>query len=218
MNLSIPIYSLLAEQRDLYRQHLLALDPQDRYSRFGYAASDTELHRYVEQIDFERDEVLGIFDANATLIAAAHLATSRVNTCERNGLTQAEFGVSVLPSWRGHGLGSRLFERAALAAQNAGISVLLIQALSENFPMIKIAEKAGARIERHGSETEAYIRLPQARVDTHARELIEQQVATTDYVLKLQNRHFWHWVESLQKADRAWKESWLDSSKKIAHS
>ena len=64
---------------------------------------------------------------------------------------------------RGRGYGSRLFERAVIHARNEGVDMLFIHALSENTAMLKIARNAGAMLERAGSETEAYLRLPRRR-------------------------------------------------------
>jgi GNAT superfamily N-acetyltransferase len=93
-------------------RHLLQLEPQDRYLRFGYAATDEQIRRYVEQLDFDRDEIFGIYNRKLELIAMAHLAyaeTRRHKQC-------AEFGVSVLKHARGRGYGARLFERAVMHA------------------------------------------------------------------------------------------------------
>ncbi|MCD6079012.1 MAG: family N-acetyltransferase, partial [Ramlibacter sp.] len=50
----VPIRSLGAGHRDRIASHLLELDEHDRYLRFGYQASDEQIGRYVEQLDFER--------------------------------------------------------------------------------------------------------------------------------------------------------------------
>ena len=70
----IPIRKLTARHRPRMESHLRALSERDRYLRFGYAASDAQIARYVEQLDFERDEVFGIFNWQLQLIALAHLA------------------------------------------------------------------------------------------------------------------------------------------------
>jgi GNAT superfamily N-acetyltransferase len=115
------------------------------------------VRRYVDGIDFGRDEVVGIFDASLELVAMAHLA--RIEG-ENGAAPMAEFGVSVLPRARGRGWGSRLFERAVLHARNWGAEMMIIHALSENTPMLRIARKAGATIEREGGEAQALLRLP----------------------------------------------------------
>ena len=152
----VPICSLGPEQRPRILQHLLALAPQDRYLRFGYAANDEQIQRYVDGLHFERDEIFGIFNSRLDIVAMAHLALSLESGTE----ACAEFGVSVQKISRGRGYGARLFEHAAMHARNAGVHMLFIHALSENAPMISIARKHGARVERDGSETEAYLLLP----------------------------------------------------------
>ena len=71
-------------------------------------------------------------------------------------------------------------------ATNDGVSLLFIHALSENAAMLKIARNAGARMERDGTESEAFLHLPQATLDSQVTELIEEQVAQTDYRIKVQ--------------------------------
>lgn len=176
----VPIREIGARYREAIVRHLTALGERDRYLRFGYAASDRQIRQYVEKLDFERDQVFGIFNRKLELIATAHLAYPV-------DLTQAgfaEFGVSVAPHARGRGYGARLFERAAVHAVNDGIKTLYIHALSENTAMLRIARKAGAVVERSGSESEAHLSLPEATFSTRLGERLADQVAQVDYWLK----------------------------------
>jgi len=151
---SASIRELGPRHRKRIARHLLALDGHDRYLRFGYIASDEQIHHYVDGLNFERDDILGIHDRRLQLVAMAHLAYS----VDRNLAACAEFGVSVLSAARGQGLGQQLFERALRHARNQGVEQLFIHALSENTPMLKIARKAGATVERDGAESRAYLR------------------------------------------------------------
>ena len=179
----IPIRSLSRRHRKRIALHLLALADRDRYLRFGYAAANEQISRYAMAIDFERDEVFGIFNRKLELIAMAHLAYAPQP--QRAGqAAMAEFGVSVLSQARGRGLGARLFERAALHARNRGIDTLFIHALSENGAMLKIARDAGATVERDGSESEAWLRLPPDTVSSHVGEAIERHMAELDFQFK----------------------------------
>ena len=67
--IGVPIAVLRAVHRPAILRHLLALGEHDRYLRFGYAASDAHIRRYVEGLRFERDEVFGIFNWRMRLIA-----------------------------------------------------------------------------------------------------------------------------------------------------
>jgi GNAT superfamily N-acetyltransferase len=191
----VPIRSLGPGHRDRIAAHLKALDEQDRYLRFGYPARDEQIDRYVQGIDFDRDDVFGIYNRKLELIAMAHLAYSadpQLTSC-------AEFGVSVLKKARGRGYGARLFERAVMHARNEGVDMLFIHALSENHAMLHIAKSAGATFERAGGETDAYLRLPPATFDTRMAELVEEQVAQTDYRLKQQAMRFWEFLAGVRE-------------------
>ena len=204
----IPIKSLGANHRERITKHLFALDPQDRYLRFGYMASDEQIGRYVDGMDFERDEIFGIYNRKLELIAMAHLAhggNPAHDSC-------AEFGVSVLKSARGRGYGARLFDRAAMHARNDGISMMFIHALSENTAMLKIARNAGATVEYDGSETEAFLRLQPATLDTRMTELVDEQIAQTDYRIKVQAKQFWSFLADLQQVRKSAIEAQSQSS------
>lgn len=191
----VPIRSLGPGHRERIAAHLLALDHDDRYLRFGYAANDEQVFRYVAQLDFDQDDIFGIYNRKLELIAVAHLAYSR----GPHSSGCAEFGVSVLAKARGRGYGGRLFERAVIHARNEGVDLLFIHALSENTAMLKIARKAGAMLERFGSETEAHLRLPPATLDSRMSEMVVEQLAQTDYRLKQQAKSIRDFLASLQE-------------------
>ena len=193
--LMVPIRSLGANHRERIATHLLALDEHDRYLRFGYLANDEQIQRYVESLNFERDEIFGIYNRKLELLAMAHLAYAPDKNCE----SCAEFGVSVNKSARGRGYGARLFDRAAMHARNDGVNLIFIHALSENTAMLKIARNAGATVERDGSEAEAYLRLTPSTLDTRMTEMLEEQLAQADYRIKVQAKNFWDFLASAQR-------------------
>lgn len=185
-SLLIPIRSLGANHRGRIARHLLALEPRDRYLRFGFMAKDEQVQKYADSLNFERDEIFGIYNRRLDLIAMAHLAFSANKKLE----ACAEFGVSVVKSARGRGYGARLFDRAAMHARNDGVSMMMIHALSENDVMLKIARNAGAVVERDGADSEAHLRLMPATIDTRLTELVQEHVAQADYRIKVQVKHF----------------------------
>jgi GNAT superfamily N-acetyltransferase len=194
----VPIRSLGENHRERIAHHLLALESRDRYLRFGQWMRDEQIMRYVAELDFARDEIFGIYNRKLELLAVAHLAYPKdggYDSC-------AEFGVSVLRSARGRGYGARLFDRAAMHASNDGIGLMFIHALSENVAMLRIARNAGARVERDGTESQAYLRLQPATLDTRVTELLEEQIAQADYTLKSQAKSFWSFLADIQEIRR----------------
>jgi GNAT superfamily N-acetyltransferase len=191
----IPIAPLASDHLQQILKHLLALSTHDRYLRFGYTATDEHIQRYVDGLNFERDEIYGIFNIELDIIAMAHLALMKDVGREFS----AEFGVSVSAQVRGRGYGARLFERAVIHARNEKVYQMYIHALSENAPMIRIARKGGARIERDGSETEAYLRLPKRDLDSRVTEFVADQYAKTNYSIKEDAKRFWDFLAKVQE-------------------
>ncbi len=194
----VPVRALSVRHRRLIKGHLLALSAQDRYLRFGYVANDEQVAKYVAELNFERDEIYGIFNRRLQLIAMAHLALASDPKCE----SCAEFGVSVSSDARGKGLGTLLFKRAMLHARAQGVDLMFIHALSENEPMLKIARNAGAVVENHGGEVEAHIRLPaqdfSERVETALKDAVADGIGVVDYRLKQRALQFWEFLATLQ--------------------
>ena len=190
----VPIRSLGPAYRERIAKHLLALDDADRYLRFGYKASDAQISRYVADLNFERDEIFGIYNRHLELVAMAHVAFAT----DAQHQQCAEFGVSVLKKARGRGYGRRLFERAVIHARNEGVDMMFIHALSENTAMLKIARNAGASVQRDGAESEAFLHLPPANIDSRMAALFEHQFAEMDYRNKRQAKLFWDFLARMR--------------------
>ncbi|MFM6999521.1 MAG: N-acetyltransferase family protein [Limnohabitans sp.] len=199
----IPIRALSPRHKPRIQMHLQSLDAQDRYLRFGYPATDEQIERYVQGLNFRRDEIFGVFNRRLELVAMAHLAYS----VDPQWATCAEFGVSVSARQRGKGLGAKLFEHAVVHARNQGVSLLFIHALSENVAMLKIARHAGARVQRDGSESEAYLTVPAATLDSQVSGLFHEQMAEIDYQLKMQAQQFRRWLATVQEIRQGVREA-----------
>lgn len=181
----IPIRALGPGHRPRILQHLLALSEHDRYLRFGFLATDEQVARYVDSLDFTRDEVFGVYNRRLQLVAVAHLAYPPEGDAAP---VAAEFGGSVSSHLRGRGYGARLFEHAMLHARNRGLDTLFIHALSENTAMLRIARKAGGKVERAGGESDAYVKLPPETLASQVEQLVGDGAAELDYRLKQQAR------------------------------
>ena len=200
----VPIRGLTSLHRAAIERHLLQLDDRDRYLRFGYAAGDEQIKRYVAGLDFERDDFLGVFNRRLELLAVSHLGLIR----PPGRPASAEFGVSVLAKARGRGYGRRLFDRAVVHLRNKGISTMLIHALSENTITLHVARSAGATVERDGSESEAYLQLSPATLDTRLSEIVEEHLARLDYQMKGGARVWQHWGEMVEQWRSGLNQGW----------
>ncbi len=186
---TVRVKELSERDRRRLLNHFLALDDSDRLLRFGSVLPDELITRYVQMLDFSRDTVFGVYDDNLALLGVGHLAFApREALPVLSDATVksriAEFGVSVSASARGMGIGSKLFERAAIHCRNEDVDTLYMHCLSSNQAMIHIAKKAGMEIHRDYGEADAYLKLTPASPGTMLAEAVAEQFASLDYTLK----------------------------------
>ena len=199
---SVRVKELSERDRRRLLMHFLALDDSDRLLRFGMVLPDDLITRYVQSIDFARDTVFGVYDDNLALLGVGHLAfapreTNPVLSDATLKAQIAEFGVSVSSSARGKGVGSKLFERAAIHCRNEDVDTLYMHCLSSNQTMIHIAKKAGMEIQREYGEADAYLKLTPANPGSMLAEAVEEQFASLDYTLKANTKAAMKWWRKL---------------------
>jgi GNAT superfamily N-acetyltransferase len=197
-----PVLVKQLAERDRRRmlKHFMALDNSDRLLRFGTVLPDELVAAYVNKIDFRRDTVYGVYNQVFQLVAVGHLAFAPKEQLKTaNAVTSkdkvAEFGVSVSKSARGLGIGTKLFERAAIHCRNSDVDTLYMHCLSSNQTMMHIAKKAGMEIQREYGEADAHLRLLPPSPGTVMQEAIEEQFATIDYTFKANARAAVKWFE-----------------------
>jgi hypothetical protein len=173
--MSIAVHELGLTHIPLLKQHFLALDVEDRRLRFGVPLKDEQLIEYVDRIRFGQDAVFGVYSNELKLVGVAHLASRS---------DPAELGLSVLPEARGMGVGTMLFDRAAMRARNLGIVEIFMHCLAQNGTVLHIARKAGMRIVYASGEAEARLELPPATTASYGLELVENQAALMDWAVK----------------------------------
>jgi RimJ/RimL family protein N-acetyltransferase len=190
-----PVLVKVLSERDRRRvmRHFMHLEPSDRLLRFGSILPDERLAAYVDKLDFNNDIVFGVYNRVFQLVGVGHLAfTSKAAHPDSIHYTDkekvAEFGVSVSKSARGQGVGTRLFERAAIHCRNSDVDTLYMQCLSSNRTMMHIAKKAGMQIEREYGEADAHLHLPPPSPSSVLAEALEEQFAKIDYAVKANAR------------------------------
>lgn len=188
---AVPVRELHAGHRAEILSHLLQLGEEDRRLRFGTQTPDEVIQHYVEHLDFNKDAIFGIFDAELKLIGMAHLAYLPEI---KNQARAAEFGVSVLPEGRAQGLGTALLQRSAMHSRNSNIQTLYVHCLANNKAMMHLAQKAGMRVEYAYGDADAYLKLSPANPATIVEEAANEQWADFDYAMK----------ENFKLANQAW--------------
>jgi GNAT superfamily N-acetyltransferase len=198
---AIPVRELHAGHRGEILQHLLQLNEEDRRLRFGTQTPNEVIEHYVEHLNFNKDNVFGIFDSNLKLIGMAHLAYLPEIKAQARA---AEFGVSVLPEARSQGLGTALLQRSAVHARNTRIETLYVHCLANNKAMMHLAQKTNMRVEYAYGDADAYLKLLPASPASIVEEAANVQWADMDYALKV----------NLKRSNQAWW--WLLGRPKLA--
>ena len=175
MKAPIHVHQLDRSHLPLMHCHFGGLGPEDRRLRFGTALPTQQIAAYVDAIPFERDVVLGVYGDDLDLIGVAHLA------CWPGA---AELGLSVLPNFRGTGIGSALFERAVTRARNLQIVELFMHCLAQNDTILHIARKAGMRVLFEESEADAFLELSPGNALTLSQEMVDRHLAWYDWAGK----------------------------------
>lgn len=174
------VYRLTPAEYTKYRKHLLALDPESRYTRFGYPITDELINKLCDRFEENHKEhkIFAIEDDDLNVIAAGHI-----------GLEEgaAELAFSVLKEYRKQGMGSALMSRCIEWCQNRNIKAGCMVCLSTNTAIKKLASKHGVLI-NEGGETLANITIPEASPASIYHELVESNLARFDHLGKIQRK------------------------------
>ena len=122
----------------LFRDHLVRLDPQTRYDRFGLQVSDEYLENYAELCFKPGAITYGYFEDGSVRGAAELRIFSPSSGPARK---EAEAAFSVERAWRRRGIGTDLMSQIVLVARNRRIATLTIFCLRHNHAMQNLARK-----------------------------------------------------------------------------
>ncbi|MGA7487179.1 MAG: GNAT family N-acetyltransferase [Xanthobacteraceae bacterium] len=160
------IRKLWIGEADIYRDHLLRLDPDSRRNRFAGAVSDEFVRGYAE-IAFSIDALLHGFFVDGTLRGTAELRPIGAPL-----MREAEAAFSIEKPWQSHGVGSLLLERTLLAARNRGIKFLHMACLADNKRMQQLARKFDAELSFDFSSVVGEVTTPRPTPLSLLREVL----------------------------------------------
>jgi GNAT superfamily N-acetyltransferase len=174
------VYRLLPADYGRYRKHLLALDPQSRYLRFGYPIRDEMIDQLCDKFEAnpQQHKIFVIENEDLEVVGAGHISLAGEET---------ELAFSVLKQHQGQGMGNSLMKRCVEWCQNRNISNGCMVCLTTNAAIRKLAKKHGILI-TEGSETLADIQIPSPDATSIISEVVDSNLAKFDHLGKLQRR------------------------------
>jgi len=181
------VYRLRPGEYHRYRTHLLALDADSRYTRFGFVIRDEVIEKLCDRFEANPvyHKIFVIEDEDLKVVAAGHIALE---------YNETELAFSVLSEYRNRGMGSSLISRCIEWCQNRSIKGGCMVCLSSNVAIKKLASKHGLLI-NDGGETMANITIPDPTPVSIIHEVVDSNIARVDHIGKLQRK----FVRSLYK-------------------
>ncbi|WP_420427525.1 GNAT family N-acetyltransferase [Algiphilus sp.] len=197
--------------------HLLRLNEEDRYRRFGAHVSDAGIRSRARRMQRPGSVML------AALVDGKVRGTVEIDFAATGGAERsAEIALTVERAFRGWGIGSRLFAAGRLLAENRGADQLVLTTQADNGAMQRIAHNHGMEWHRDGSERAALLHLQGGTLRgwlreaaLHGRALLvgEPGAAWWRGALRTAIAALLRRVRPLQHADRRLPVSWRGLSR-----
>ena len=174
------VFELPYHEYDRYRKHLLALDTESRYLRFGYHITDETINALCDKFEenFQRHRVFVVEDDNLDVVGAGHVSLED---------RPIELAFSVLKSHQSKGMGHSLMSRVVEWCQNRGIKAGCMVCLKHNAAIKKLAAKHGILVSE-GGEVMADIQIPSANAVSIMHEAVDNGIARLDHLGKIQRK------------------------------
>ena len=175
------IRKLWINEAEIYRDHLLRLDPESRRNRFAGAVSDEFICTYMN-VSSSLDAIVHGFFIDGTLRGAAELRP--LGTFAK----EAEAAFSIEKEWQSHGVGTALLERTLLAARNRGYKLLHMACLADNRRMQQLALKFDAELSFDFGSVIGEVEAPHPTPMSVLREFVADTSGFATAMLEVQAR------------------------------
>jgi RimJ/RimL family protein N-acetyltransferase len=179
---------LLPNEFDLYQTHIMNLDSQGRFCRFGGYLSDNAVKSYLDNLKYTQNIIIGHFD-QTQLVGAALISFDSPISKEI-----CELALSIDQSHRKRGLGKKLFKRAMLWACNLGFRKIHTQCLQQNQWTVNQAKKLGFQLTNEEGEVYASMEPKLSQKLGMPNLLTTELLEWNDYVLE---NVFGYWRRSI---------------------
>ena len=168
-----------------FANHLIRLDPETRYDRFGLQIYDDRLRDYADLCFQPGSIVYGWFEDHV-LRGAAELRVFAAH--DRPLRKDAEAAFSVEKPWRRRGIGTELMGHVVLAARNRRIATLTILCLRHNRAMLALARKFEADLAFELNDVTGHLVARPPSALSMWREMVDNTFDLGSAVLDLQGR------------------------------
>jgi GNAT superfamily N-acetyltransferase len=179
--MSYTIYKLPPSEFYRYRTHLLSLDEETRYMRFGFHIRNETINELSNRWELHSDKhkVFAIENDNMEVVAVGHVSLEE---------EPAELAFSVFKEYQGRGMGDALMKRTIEYCQNRGIKLGCMVCLGSNDKIKHLARKHNILVKTEEGEAQGKITIPSPTPASYWHEYIEDSVAKIDHLGKAQKK------------------------------
>lgn len=173
-----------------YAEHLKNLSDEDRYTRFGYAASSQAIDSMILNILYHQDEHhIFTYYTDGHIVGFGHLARED---------DAWELAVSVDKGYQGRGIANELMDHMIAWGKTHGVEVLYMHCITENQKIQHLARKHGLKSwDRSGHELTSRVRLPEPTVMDYTANFVREQSDLAADIVRLQRAWLRNWTGKL---------------------
>lgn len=170
-----------------YAAHLKNLTSQDRYTRFGYAASSESIDALILNMLYHPDQHhLFTYYIDEHIVGFGHLAQQDADW---------ELAVSVESVYQGQGVANELMNHMIGWGKVHGVHSVFMHCIADNQKIQHLARKHGLKtMQRTGHEITAQVELPTPTVLDYTASFINDQAELAHDIAKLRSTWIKNWV------------------------
>lgn len=175
------IYKLAPAEFHRYKTHLLSLDEESKYMRFGYHIQTDQIRELCKkwQANADKHVVFAIENTDLEVVGIAHISLED---------QPAELAFSVLKECQGQGMGDALMARAIEYCQNHGIKAGCMVCLGSNDKIRSLARKHNILVKNDHGDASAEVAIPEPNPFSIWNEVVRDQFAKIDHLGKAQRK------------------------------
>ena len=179
--MSYTIYKLPGHEMDRYRAHLLMLDKESRYMRFGFHISNEIINQLCDKwkLNPHKHKIFAIEDENLDIVGVAHVSLED---------EVPELAFSVFKEHQGKGMGDALMKRAIEYCQNKGIKQGCMVCLGINDKIKRLARKNDVLVKTEDGDSVGEIVIPRMSPASVWHEYVEDSIGKLDHLGKAQRK------------------------------
>ena len=179
--MTFTIYKLPKNEFHRYRTHLLSLDEESRYMRFGFHIKNDTINELCSkwELSGSKHTVFAIENDNMEIVGVAHLSLED---------DIPELAFSVFKEYQGKGMGDALMKRAIEYCQNKGIKTGCMVCLATNDKIKNLARKNNVLVISEHGDSVGEIEIPDPTPLSYWKEYVEDNLGKLDHLGKAQRK------------------------------